>query len=536
MQSNAFLLCLASPVLHKMICGTFSEAKSRQLVIVDVDGEMFVTILHIWSGKGSMEGRSLEESIELAGVADRFQMKEVETEIEDSIVQKLNVKTCVDILVRSRSSGLSRIGSEARKFIASHFEAIASTENYSNLDEDELFLAIDDDSLGVSNEAAAFEAVVKWINGRNLVENETMSSHRLFLAIRYGLMDRDYLEFGAYENAPEGCLLWIEPCLHEALKEKAQRKCGDGHYETQHLGPKAFKHRVRPGVPWERYTNGGEARLDGHADCVTSIADCRGAVFTGSLDGTIGIRNSATLEREGLMRDGGGTEAVCALAVWEGFVISGHRGGQVRVWNAPRAACERALQARGDVSALAVAGTRLAVATDDECTQLWRLGPAPAAGRACERELRVDGEWVSALAAWAGRVVAALSGAAGAGVGRRGGRAGGDPRGPRGQRHLPARARRPHVQRVVPGTDPGAGRGHLGAPLGGGGVVRPAADAWLPGGERGGPGGRLVGPVLHRVAPGPALRGGRNRGGPGPGGGGGGAWGGARAAAATVGG
>ena len=51
MRANSFLLSMASPVLHKMICGSFREGMSRQLSLTDVDARVFEQILNLWYGK-----------------------------------------------------------------------------------------------------------------------------------------------------------------------------------------------------------------------------------------------------------------------------------------------------------------------------------------------------------------------------------------------------------------------------------------------------------------------------------------------------
>ena len=51
MRANCFLLSMASSVLHKMICGSFREGKTRQLSLEDVDAETFEQIVNLWCGK-----------------------------------------------------------------------------------------------------------------------------------------------------------------------------------------------------------------------------------------------------------------------------------------------------------------------------------------------------------------------------------------------------------------------------------------------------------------------------------------------------
>ena len=45
LKADSFLLSVCSPVLHKMICGSFNESGGRVMEIKDVDGAAFRKVL-----------------------------------------------------------------------------------------------------------------------------------------------------------------------------------------------------------------------------------------------------------------------------------------------------------------------------------------------------------------------------------------------------------------------------------------------------------------------------------------------------------
>ena len=51
LRANKFLLCVSSPFLHKMICGSFSECMAPRLELEDVDGAAYSDVLDLWCGK-----------------------------------------------------------------------------------------------------------------------------------------------------------------------------------------------------------------------------------------------------------------------------------------------------------------------------------------------------------------------------------------------------------------------------------------------------------------------------------------------------
>ena len=50
-RANCFLLSMASPVLHKMISGSFREGMTRKLLLQEVDAKAFEQTLNLWCGK-----------------------------------------------------------------------------------------------------------------------------------------------------------------------------------------------------------------------------------------------------------------------------------------------------------------------------------------------------------------------------------------------------------------------------------------------------------------------------------------------------
>ena len=49
-RASRFLLSLASPVLHRMLCAGFRETATRRLELDDVDEAPFTDALRLWRG------------------------------------------------------------------------------------------------------------------------------------------------------------------------------------------------------------------------------------------------------------------------------------------------------------------------------------------------------------------------------------------------------------------------------------------------------------------------------------------------------
>ena len=118
MQTSSFLICLASPVLRKMVCGNFSESKGKKLKLDDVDGRAFVKALDLWCGWEDCQEVELGQVPLLASVADRFQMTEVTSVLEEALMGQLGLEMCGEVLVWSGQCGMQQLEAQATELAA----------------------------------------------------------------------------------------------------------------------------------------------------------------------------------------------------------------------------------------------------------------------------------------------------------------------------------------------------------------------------------------------------------------------------------
>ena len=162
LRTNSFLLCLCSPVLHKMLCGSFIESKSKSLKLRDVDGAAFSKALDIWCGKQSCTGMEMDDVRELASVADRFEMAEVAQALDKTMQSHLDMRICGEVLSWSGELGLRLSEVAARQLATERFEELATTEGFMRMSEEALGSLLEDDNLVARNEEAVWEALAKW--------------------------------------------------------------------------------------------------------------------------------------------------------------------------------------------------------------------------------------------------------------------------------------------------------------------------------------------------------------------------------------
>ena len=365
-------MCLASPVLHKMLCGSFSESKSKIMELKQVNQRPFVKAMDVWCGRKDCQELELGEVEQLASVADQFQMTEVTSVLEEGLMGQLNLDMCGDLLVWGRRHGMPRLEAAAQRMAAARFEEFARTAGYMRIEGQDLMRLMDDDRLVASNEEAVWEAVVAWLAGADNGREWICVAEK----IRFPLMREEYLRSHAAGMVDGDCGAWMAGVVVEALRAKAAHRKGEV-FECMLLGPKALVDRVGLGVWWEDYREGGEVWLTAHHDQVRAMAEYDGKVCSASLDGEILVWHQKTDHPQHVLSSDGDPDVVEALVGWDKDLISGHRSGKLRVWDVETTECTQVIEAQEDedssFSALAVCGSRLVSAHYSMAIKVWKM-------------------------------------------------------------------------------------------------------------------------------------------------------------------
>ena len=157
------MLSIASPVLQPMVCGKFRESIARRIELDDVDIQSFQHLLDLWCGRQVMVIGGLEGLIQLAALANRFQVSPVEAVLEAAISERLDAATCTYALAATGRWGLSRAEAAARRVAVERFDEAAQLPGFLRLGEEAVSALLADDALVVRTEEAVFEAAARWM-------------------------------------------------------------------------------------------------------------------------------------------------------------------------------------------------------------------------------------------------------------------------------------------------------------------------------------------------------------------------------------
>ena len=158
----------------------------------------------------------------VASVADRFQMTEVTTVLEEAALDKLSLDMLGDVLTWSGRCGMQQLEADALAMASKRFEEFAQTTGFLRMGEEALTTVLEQDCLAASNEKAVWEAVLVWMKagagetrGRGVVGR-----------IRFPLMKEEYLRDRVAESVCQEHKEWIMGIVLEALRAKAALREG----------------------------------------------------------------------------------------------------------------------------------------------------------------------------------------------------------------------------------------------------------------------------------------------------------------------
>ena len=121
-----------------MLCGSFSESKEKKLRLDDVEISAFTKTLDVWCGRADGQEMELHELQQLASVADRFQITEVTSALEEAVMGQLRLEACGEVLTWSGGCGMLRLEAAALQMAAERFEEFARTAGFMRMGEEEL--------------------------------------------------------------------------------------------------------------------------------------------------------------------------------------------------------------------------------------------------------------------------------------------------------------------------------------------------------------------------------------------------------------
>ncbi|XP_075675699.1 kelch like family member 18 [Dermatophagoides pteronyssinus] len=167
--AHRIVLCATIPYFYAMFTNDLAERNQMEIEIKSnenddhgpsLDSEAFESLLN-YAYTGAIEINSKNVQSILIG-ASFLGLENVQHACSDYLKVRLNVSNVIQIKTFAFALGCDALVQASKRFIHRNFEQIADSDDFLQMDSEELIEIIGSDELNVSNEKIVFEAVIRW--------------------------------------------------------------------------------------------------------------------------------------------------------------------------------------------------------------------------------------------------------------------------------------------------------------------------------------------------------------------------------------
>ncbi|XP_043287377.1 kelch-like protein 10 isoform X2 [Venturia canescens] len=245
------ILSAVSPYFKALFTSCLKGGKSEinEVSISTVSADIFRLILdYAYTGTCKVTAENVEQ---LLPVADQFEVLGVVQLCCRFLLQELRPDNCLGIFKFARHYFCRDLAERGRKFICHNLKQIVNeSEEFKDLEGEELATILRDDELNVRNEETVFEAVKSWIEAGP----KERESHlvRLLECVRFGLMSYKYF---THNVLAWKCISDNDEC-HKKILFPANSYLADQEHRQKKasIGPNEIDLRnplTRPRIPYE---------------------------------------------------------------------------------------------------------------------------------------------------------------------------------------------------------------------------------------------------------------------------------------------
>ena len=163
LQASKKKLALQSPYFHAMFYGGFSEGTKSH---IKLEGIKFSALKHIINNEElSVDSRTMSFDIvfNILEAAAMLQFGRIQKQCCRFLINSMTVINVIEILGVAEHLSIQELFSKAFAFILYHFEKIAKTQGFANLEANTLKNIVKSTHLKVANETLVHDAIMRWI-------------------------------------------------------------------------------------------------------------------------------------------------------------------------------------------------------------------------------------------------------------------------------------------------------------------------------------------------------------------------------------
>ena len=183
------VLAAASPYFFAMFTGEMSEAKQNVVILKEVEPDALELLIEYCY---TAQVKVTEENVQaLLPAASLLQLTDVRSACCEFLKTQLHPTNCLGIMHFADIHSCQDLVSAARSYIEQYFTDVVASEEFLQLDVQQVVNFISSDELTVSSEEKVYEAVRSWVYYSS--KDREQYFPRLMQHVRLPLLSRDYL-------------------------------------------------------------------------------------------------------------------------------------------------------------------------------------------------------------------------------------------------------------------------------------------------------------------------------------------------------
>ena len=188
-KAHRIVLCAGSPFFYNALNSDMKEKREGVIRLENTSkAAMEELIDYLYTGHVDV---TQHNAFDLLEMADFFVIPSLKDVSSKFIAQTLSSSSCLMAYYSAVKYHCAELHKEARNFICTHFMSVVELEDFLNLSLEELEEWISSDELKVKGEEDVFQAIVKWLEGKECRERERF--FELFRHVRLVYMSRNYV-------------------------------------------------------------------------------------------------------------------------------------------------------------------------------------------------------------------------------------------------------------------------------------------------------------------------------------------------------
>ena len=157
------ILSAWSPVFAAMFTSGMRETSSADITLMDMKHPaVFGLVLRFLYGAEFSSIVSVGNAMEIAAIANRFDVEALQVHCEEYIGGLLDVKNCCRLFAQSDAVGCDRLGTLCCTYAAHHYEDVSRTVSFRDLTPPLLTSIVGMETLAVRSEEFLFTSLVDW--------------------------------------------------------------------------------------------------------------------------------------------------------------------------------------------------------------------------------------------------------------------------------------------------------------------------------------------------------------------------------------